>query len=49
MITKKNNGYLISGKVVDLSTGQKIHDAKNCRSVEDFEKFFTKPVRRKLR
>lgn len=39
--------YLFSGKVVDTLTGQQLHKSK-CKSLEEFDEMFTKPVRKKL-
>lgn len=40
-------GFLIVGKVIDLQTGQKLHETKT-NSLKSFDELFTKAVRRKL-
>ncbi len=42
------NGLLITGKIVDMNTGKKIHKVQ-ARSIEEFDEMFTKPMRDKLR
>jgi hypothetical protein len=47
MASAKPHRIVFTGRVVDFETGQKIHESR-AENIEDFEEWFTKPMREKL-
>jgi len=39
--------FIISGKLVDLATGQKVHSCKT-NDLKSFEEMFTEPLKKKM-